>query len=37
MWARTVFVDAIFIIAVIVLYALTHWIVRALSRLGGIE
>jgi hypothetical protein len=30
-------VDAIFIIAVIALYAVTHWIVRALSRLGGVE
>jgi hypothetical protein len=29
--------DAIFIIGVIALYALTHWIVRALSRLGGVE
>ena len=30
-------VDAIFIIGVIALYAVTHWIVRALSRLGGVE
>jgi hypothetical protein len=30
-------VDAIFIIAVVGLYAVTHWIVRALSRLGGME
>jgi hypothetical protein len=30
-------VDAIFIIAVVVLYVLTHWIVAALSRLGGVE
>jgi hypothetical protein len=30
-------VDVIFIIALVALYALTHWIVRALSRLGGIE
>jgi hypothetical protein len=29
--------DAIFIIGVIALYALTHGIVRALSRLGGVE
>jgi hypothetical protein len=29
--------DAIFIIALIALYAVTHWIVRALSRLGGVE
>jgi len=30
-------VDAFFIIGVIALYATTHWIVRALSRLGGWE
>ncbi len=30
-------VDAIFIVGVIALYAVTHWIVRALSRLGGVE
>jgi hypothetical protein len=30
-------VDVIFIVAVVALYALTHWLVRALSRLGGIE
>jgi hypothetical protein len=30
-------VDAIFIIAVVALYALTYWIVRALSRLGDVE
>jgi hypothetical protein len=29
--------DAIFIIVVVALYAVTHWIVRALSRLGGVE
>lgn len=29
--------DAIFVVTVIVLYAVTHWIVRALSRLGGVE
>ena len=29
--------DAIIIIALIALYAVTHWIVRALSRLGGVE
>jgi hypothetical protein len=29
--------DAIFIITVVALYALTYWIVRALSRLGGVE
>jgi hypothetical protein len=30
-------VDAVFIVFVAALYALTHWIVRALSRLGGVE
>jgi hypothetical protein len=30
-------VDAIFIIGIVALYAVTHWIVRALSRLGGVE
>jgi hypothetical protein len=30
-------VDVIFIITVVALYALTHWIVRAFSRLGGVE
>jgi hypothetical protein len=30
-------VDAIFIIAVVALFAVTYWIVRALSRLGGVE
>jgi hypothetical protein len=29
--------DAIFIVAVVALYAVTHWIVRALARLGGVE
>jgi hypothetical protein len=29
--------DAVFIIGVIALYAVTHWIVRALSHLGGVE
>jgi hypothetical protein len=30
-------VDVIFIITVVALYAVTHWVVRALSRLGGLE
>jgi hypothetical protein len=30
-------VDVIFIITVIALYALTHWIAYALARLGGVE
>ena len=30
-------VDAIFIVAVVALYAVTHWIVQALSRLRGVE
>jgi hypothetical protein len=29
--------DAVFIIVVIALYAVTHWIVRALSRLGSVQ
>jgi len=29
--------DAIFIIGVIALYAVTHWIVSALSRLADVE
>lgn len=34
---QDIIVDAVFIIAVIALYAVTNWIVRALSRLGGAE
>jgi hypothetical protein len=30
-------VDVIFIITIVALYTLTHWIVRALSRLGDVE
>jgi hypothetical protein len=30
-------VDVIFLITLVALYALTHWIVRALSRLGEVE
>jgi hypothetical protein len=30
-------VDVIFIITVIALYAVTHWIAYSLSRLGGVE
>jgi len=30
-------VDVIFIITVVALYAVTHWVVRALYRLGGLE
>ena len=29
--------DAVFIITLIVLYVLTLWVVRSLSRLGGLE
>jgi hypothetical protein len=29
--------DAIFLLAIAVLYAMTHWLVRVLSRLGGVE
>jgi len=27
--------DAIYIVILVVLYAATHWLVKALSRLGG--
>jgi hypothetical protein len=30
-------VDLIFILIVVALYAVTHWLVWALSRLGGVE
>lgn len=29
--------DFIFILAVVVLYAATHWLIAAFSRLGGLE
>ena len=29
--------DAIFLLIIGALYAVTHWVVRAISRLGGIE
>jgi hypothetical protein len=29
--------DAIFILLTLILYATTHWLVRALGKLGGIE
>jgi hypothetical protein len=29
--------DAIFILALLALYAATHWVIVALSRLGGVE
>lgn len=29
--------DAIFILLTLVLYAATHWLVRAVSKLGGAE
>jgi len=29
--------DAMFILIIVVLYAATHWLVKALSRLGGVE
>ena len=29
--------DLILILALVVLYAVTHWVVWAISRLGGIE
>jgi hypothetical protein len=30
-------VDFVFILGLIVLYAVTHWLIGAISRLGGIE
>jgi hypothetical protein len=29
--------DAVFILVIIALYAITHWLAAAVSRLGGIE
>ena len=29
--------DAIYILIIVVLYAVTHWVTRAFSRLGSIE
>jgi hypothetical protein len=29
--------DAIFILIILALYAATHWIAAAVSRLGGVE
>jgi hypothetical protein len=29
--------DAIFILALLALYAATHWLILGLARLGGIE
>ena len=29
--------DAIFILAVIAIWAVTHWLIRAVSRVGGVE
>jgi len=29
--------DAIFILIILALYATTHWLIWALSRLGGVE
>jgi hypothetical protein len=29
--------DAIFILLVIALYAVTHWLVAGIARLGGVE
>jgi hypothetical protein len=30
-------VDVVFILVIAVLYAATHWLIRAISRLGGME
>jgi len=29
--------DIVFIVAVLVLYGVTHWLASAISRLGGLE
>jgi len=29
--------DILFVLIIVALYAVTHWLVRALSRLGGVE
>jgi hypothetical protein len=29
--------DAIFILGIIALYGVTHWLVSAIARLGGVE
>ena len=29
--------DAIFILVIVALYAVTHWVTRALSKLGSVE
>jgi hypothetical protein len=29
--------DILFVVVIVVLYALTHWLASAVSRLGGIE
>jgi hypothetical protein len=30
-------VDLVFILIIVALYAATHWLIWALSRLGGVE
>lgn len=29
--------DLVFIVALIILYAVTHWLIAAISRLGNVE
>lgn len=29
--------DMLFILAIVALYALTHWLIAAIARLGGVE
>ena len=29
--------DLVFLLGLLLLYALTHWLIAALSRLGGLE
>jgi hypothetical protein len=30
-------VDAVFVLIILALYAVTHWLARAPARLGGVE
>jgi hypothetical protein len=29
--------DVVFVLVIIALYAITHWLIWAISRLGGVE
>lgn len=36
-WRRAAVVDVVFILIILTLYALTHWVTAAIARLGGVE